>query len=63
MDSPFDYKTPTPEQLEAIKGLREAAKAHEAAILRYCHNNRQRSIAMTTLEQVSMWANKSVTHG
>jgi hypothetical protein len=63
LPDPFEYKQPSPAQLEALEELRELARLHLAAIQKHARDARYRALAITTLEEVSMWANKSVTHG
>jgi hypothetical protein len=60
--NPFDYNnSPTPEMLEQIGKVRAASKALADVIL-LIPSNRERSLALTNLEQAAMWANKAVTH-
>jgi hypothetical protein len=60
--NPFDYNnSPTPEMLEQIASVRAASKAL-AEVLLTIPNGRERSLAMTNLEQTAMWANKAITH-
>ncbi len=61
--NPFDYNDkPTPEMIAKMGEVREAAKAFADVILTI-PNGRERSLAMTNLEQTAMWANKSIAHG
>ena len=57
--NPFEYQAPTPEHVKQITMVREACKAtHDALLsLPQC---RERSLAITKLEEVSMWANKGI---
>ena len=57
---PFDYHRPSAEQVERITAIREACKAMHDAIMAHCPSSRERSLAITNLEQVSMWANKAI---
>jgi len=60
--NPFDYNhAPTPEMIAQMGAVREAAKALADIILEI-PNGRERSLAMTNLEQAAMWANKAVAH-
>lgn len=57
---PFEYQKPTPESTNAIITLRIAhARLHEC-LLWNIPDCRERSIAITKLEECSMWANKAV---
>lgn len=56
---PFEYQTPTPEGAQQITTVREGCKAlHD--ILLALPSSRERSLAITKLEEVSMWANKGI---
>jgi len=42
----------------------QAAETLEAAIRAWCPNSREKSLAVTNLEQAVMWANKAIAiHG
>ena len=56
---PFEYQAPTPEMVEQITEVREGCKALYE-ILCKLPSSRQRSLAITSLEEVSMWANKGI---
>lgn len=56
---PFDYHAPTPEQVRQIALIRAQCKDLHATLLTL-PSNRERSIALTRLEEVSMWANKGI---
>jgi len=61
--NPFDYsESPTSAMLEHMQRVRAAAKDLASVILEI-PNSRERSLALTNLEQAAMWANKSITHG
>ena len=55
----FDYIAPTAESVEKIKEIRSACKelSEKLETITPC---RERSLAITKLEEVSMWANKAV---
>jgi hypothetical protein len=57
---PFDYHAPTPEQTEAIIKVRKAMKALNDLLLEAVPSSRERSLAITKLEESSMWANKAI---
>jgi hypothetical protein len=59
MKHPFDYHRPNETQVNQITEVREGCKAlHDILLtLPVC---RERSLAITNLEQVSMWANKGI---
>lgn len=56
---PFDYHRPSQEQVDQITKVREGCKQLHATLLELppC---RERSVAVTKLEEVSMWANKGI---
>lgn len=61
---PFDYQAPTAEDVENISHVRDACKQLRDLINSVVPAGRARSVAITNLEQVSMWANKAIVgHG
>ena len=56
---PFEYQSPTPEHVEQITTVRESCKALYEVLLSL-PQSRERSLAITKLEEVSMWANKGI---
>ena len=56
---PFDYHKPSEVQIIQIAAVRERCKSLHDLILTL-PVNRERSLAITNLEQVSMWANKGI---
>lgn len=56
---PFDYHRPSDAQVAQISKLREGCKALHQIILEL-PNCRERSLAITKLEEVSMWGNKGI---
>jgi len=52
--------TPTSEQIERIEGIRAAGKVLGLDILRDSKNSRERSLALTHLEDCIMWAVKGI---
>lgn len=59
MKHPFDYHAPTPTQIEQIATVRAGCKALHDTLLQL-PISRERSVAITKLEEVSMWANKGI---
>lgn len=57
---PFEYQAPTPEHVAKIQTIREAMKALNDLILETLPSSRERSLAITKLEESSMWANKGI---
>lgn len=60
MPHPFEYQAPTAEHVEQIKQVREAMKELNDLILDLIPPCRERSLAITKLEESSMWANKAI---
>lgn len=56
---PFDYQKPTEAQVEVISEFRQKCKDLYEYLLTLPHS-RERSLAITQLEQVSMWGNKCI---
>ena len=52
--------TPSAEQIERIENLRDAAKGLAWSLANECPESRERSLAATHLEEVVMWAVKSI---
>lgn len=57
---PFEYQAPTPEQVKQITAVREAMKVARDVLQENVPRSRELSLAITNLEQVSMWANKGI---
>lgn len=56
----FTYHAPKEGQPEKYTVIREEAKALAHLIDEQCPNSREKSLAMTKLEEASMWANASI---
>jgi hypothetical protein len=56
---PFDYHRPSEKQVAQINKFRDACKVLHNEILEL-PAGRERSVAITNLEQVSMWGNKAI---
>ena len=46
--------------IDRFEELREQAKSFGRAIIRFCPESRERSLALTNLEQTTMWAVASI---
>lgn len=57
---PFEYQAPSPAQTEHIKAFRAGCKALAAIIEEHIPSSRERSLAITKLEEASMWGNKAI---
>ena len=60
MKHPLDYHQPSAKQVEQINSFRSACKVLHAHILSDLPAGRERAVAITNLEQVSMWGNKAI---
>lgn len=56
----FEYVAPTPESVGAITRVRVACRELRDTLEAEIPPSRERSVAITNLEQVSMWANKGI---
>ncbi|UQN06778.1 RyR domain-containing protein [Deinococcus sp. QL22] len=56
---PFEYQPPTIEQVNQIEEVRGALKAAYETLMTL-PSSRERSLAITKLEEASMWANKGI---
>lgn len=57
---PFEYVAPTAASVEAIRNVRKAMMDLHDLILSTMPASRERSLAVTKLEESSMWANKAI---
>lgn len=55
-----DYHPPTSDQVEVYEKLRATYKEHMTLLYELCPDSRERSLALTHLEQVSFYANSSI---
>lgn len=60
IENNFTYHAPKPGQPELFVAIREKAKELAYLIDRSCPVCRERSTAMTKLEETVMWANASI---
>lgn len=59
MLNPFEYQRPGEEQVKKIEEVRSKCKELYDLLLTL-PESRERSLAITKLEEVSMWANKGI---
>lgn len=59
-DNPFEYQPPSEQAINVLKMLRAQCKDLYDTMLRELPDSRYRSLAITKLEEVSMWQNKAV---
>lgn len=60
LENVYKYHAPKEGQTEKYEAIRNEAKELAYLIDELCPPSRERSIAHTNLEQVSMWANASI---
>jgi len=59
-DKTFTYHSPNDTQIPRYQKLREKAKELSYLIGQLCPDSREKSLALTDVEQAVMWANKSI---
>ena len=60
MENPFEYQAPTEESVEKIKVFRSECEKMKVLIDLTIPDSREKSLAITKLEEVSMWGNKAI---
>lgn len=60
IDNIFTYHRPFGSQPGRYEGIRAAAKALAEYILDACPESREKSLALTNVQQAVMWANASI---
>lgn len=60
LENAFVYHAPKPDQPPRYVGLRDLAKDLAYMISKNCPPSRERSLAITKLEESVMWANASI---
>ncbi|SFM35614.1 Acb2/Tad1 domain-containing protein [Salibacterium qingdaonense] len=60
IENNFTYHAPTKEQISKYNELREEAKNLAYLLDNTCPGSREKSVAMTKLEEAVMWANASI---
>lgn len=60
IDNTFTYHKPTGTQPERYEKLRSEAKNLALLIEKSCPESREKSLALTNLQQAIMWANASI---
>jgi hypothetical protein len=56
----FTYHRPTETQEEIYDNIRALGRNYAEAIESWCPNSREKSLAMTHLEETVMWANAAI---
>lgn len=60
IENNFSYHAPQNDQTERYERLRDYARDFAFLIKENCRDSREKSLAMTHLEQAVMWANASI---
>ena len=60
IDRAFRYHKPSQSDADSIALLRADCKGLAEAVDRLCPDGREKSIALTKIEEVSMWANAAI---
>ncbi|WP_163538322.1 hypothetical protein [Gracilibacillus sp. YIM 98692] len=60
IENNFKYHAPSEEKVKVYNGLREHFKHMAQIIDRRCPDSREKSLALTKLEESMMWANASI---
>ena len=60
LDNTYTYHRPHGDQPQRYERVRAAAKTFALTLLDNCPDSRERSVAMTNLQQSVMWANASI---
>jgi hypothetical protein len=56
----FTYHPPTGDQSDRYQSIRNAGRAFAGILDASCPDSREKSLAMTNLEQAIMWANAAI---
>ncbi len=60
LEKRFTYHAPKADQPERYEFIRKQAKELALFIVTFCPNSRERSLALTHLDDVVMWANAAI---
>lgn len=60
VENSFTYHAPKPNQIPRYEELRDAGHTLASLLLSHVPPSRERSLAMTKLEECIMWANKGI---
>lgn len=60
LDHVFTYHAPTEDQIERYRRIRAAGRHLAAALLADCPDSRERSLALTSVQQAVQWGNTSI---
>jgi hypothetical protein len=60
LDKDFTYHAPAADQVPRYNEIRDLAKAYAGILMLNCPPSRERSLALTALEECVMWANAAI---
>ena len=60
LENNFKYHPPKNDQADRYANLRDKAKEFAEMIDSYCPDSREKSLALTNLEEAVMWANAAI---
>lgn len=60
IENTFTYHAPKGDQPVRYEDIRRQARALAEVIARHCPDSREKSLALTNLQQAVMWANASI---
>lgn len=60
LEKRFTYHPPKGDQAERYKNIRDIARLFAEDLNRFCPESREKSLAITHLEECVMWANASI---
>ena len=60
LDNIFTYHAPKGDQQQRYVSLREEAKHFAKVINKFCPESREKSLALTAVQQATQWANASI---
>ena len=60
LDNDFTYHSPKADQPEKYTFIRQTAKSFAIMLMDKCPESRERSLAITKLEEAVFWANASI---
>ena len=60
VESDFMYHPPTGDQPERYQKIRDKARSLARLVIELCPDGRERSLALTKLEETVMWANAGI---
>lgn len=60
IEKAFRYHPPKDDQAERYSTIRSIARSYAIVIAKYCPDSREKSLALTKLEEATMFANASI---